>query len=113
VQELLAAVEGAGGTRAIETLIQKLFRTRPTSYQRAVESGERIVWGSSFSGRRIRVRRRHFRVDPQMERAQGNVAGSARRRSASAVGERLVGVGASGSDGSNLTGDRSRPRARM
>jgi len=71
VHEILREIEGTGGTlRAIETgWIQARIQNSAYDYQRAVESGERIVVGVNRFAQTAAATP-VFRVDPTLERAQ-------------------------------------------
>jgi methylmalonyl-CoA mutase N-terminal domain/subunit len=72
VSEELKRIEELGGTlRAIETgYIQSRIQNAAYDYQRAVESGERIVVGVNRFRKEETVKPQAFRIDPARERAQ-------------------------------------------
>ncbi len=103
--EYLARIDAMGGTlRAIETgFVQNEIQNAAYDYQRAVESGERIVVGVN------RFQLDHepgvptFRIDPALERSQVEKLRQMRAsRSAAAVCERLDVLEAAAREGSNL-----------
>jgi methylmalonyl-CoA mutase, N-terminal domain len=93
VMDYLARIDGMGGTlRAIETgYIQNEIQNAAYEWQRAVESGERIVVGvNRFQMEDDRVPPA-FRIDPALERAQVERLREVRAsRSASTVVEKLA-----------------------
>lgn len=105
VREILSEIEEAGGTlRAIETgWIQSRIQNSAYEYQRAVESGDRVVVGVNRfqqTGERVTPT---FRVDPALEQAQLQRLREARAsRSQASVDLRLGELGRAARDGSNL-----------
>jgi methylmalonyl-CoA mutase N-terminal domain/subunit len=92
VRKYLQAIEEAGGTlRAIETgYIQKEIQNAAYEYQRAIESGERVVVGVNRFQQDEERTVPTFRLDPALERAQVESLRQVRAgRSRSAVTESL------------------------
>ncbi|HEY1337700.1 MAG TPA: methylmalonyl-CoA mutase family protein [Bryobacteraceae bacterium] len=105
VDEYLARIDAMGGTlRAIEEgYIQSEIQNAAYEYQRAVESGERILVGvnrfQQADERAVPV----FRIDPALERAQVEKLRQVRAsRSQSAVTERLAALETAARTGANL-----------
>jgi methylmalonyl-CoA mutase N-terminal domain/subunit len=105
VDEYLARIDAMGGTlRAIEEgYIQSEIQNAAYEYQRAVESGERILVGvnrfQQADERAVPV----FRIDPALERAQVEKLRQVRAsRSQSAVTERLAALETAARTGTNL-----------
>jgi methylmalonyl-CoA mutase N-terminal domain/subunit len=105
VGEYLARIDARGGTlRAIETgYIQGEIQNAAYDYQRAVESGERIVVGVNRFQQTDDGTVPVFRLDPALERAQVEKLRQVRAsRSQSATTERLAALERAARDGSNL-----------
>ena len=105
VRGLLAAIEENGGTlRAIETgWIQAQIQNSAYQYQRAVESGQRVVVGVNRFQQEGERGVPTFRIDPALEQAQVERLRQVRAtRSASVVAERLALLERAARDGSNL-----------
>jgi methylmalonyl-CoA mutase N-terminal domain/subunit len=93
VQEYLKAIEEAGGTlRAIETgYIQNQIHNAAYDYQRAIETGERIVVGVNRFQKDDERAAPVFRLDPALEKAQVECLREVRAgRSQGAVTEKLA-----------------------
>jgi methylmalonyl-CoA mutase N-terminal domain/subunit len=105
VHEYLKRIEEAGGTlRAIETgYIQNEIRNAAYDYQRAIESGQRVVVGvNRFRKEEERVEAT-FRLDPALERAQVERLRAVRAgRSPGAVAEKLAALERAGRGSDNL-----------
>ncbi len=101
----IAHIDAIGGTlRAIESgYIQNEIQNAAYEYQRAVESGERVVVGvNRFQVQNERVVPA-LRIDPALERAQVEKLRQIRAsRSAATVEERLSALERAARDGSNL-----------
>jgi methylmalonyl-CoA mutase, N-terminal domain len=105
VRKILEEIEEAGGTlRAIETgLIQSQIQNSAYDYQRAIESGERIVVGVNRFQQDGGYTIPAFRIDPSLERAQVEKLREIRAgRSAAAVTEQLGELERRARDGGNL-----------
>ncbi|MDQ6662799.1 MAG: methylmalonyl-CoA mutase family protein [Acidobacteriota bacterium] len=103
--EYLDRIEAMGGTlRAIETgYIQSEIQNAAFEWQKAVESGERVVVGVN----RFRMDEHHaiptFRLDPEIERAQIERLRAVRTsRDQAAVRASLVALDSTARDGGNL-----------
>ena len=105
VRKILDEIDGAGGTlQAIETgWIQARIQNSAYEYQRAVESGERVVVGLNRFQQEGEAGVPTFRIDPALERAQlENLRQVRVSRSSDTVEERLAALEKSARDGSNL-----------
>ena len=105
VGEYLKRIDEMGGTlRAIETgYIQNEIQNAAYEWQRAVESGERVVVGVNRFQQEDGRGAATFRVDPSGERAQVEQVRSMRAgRDARAVEERLQGLERAAAGGENL-----------
>jgi methylmalonyl-CoA mutase N-terminal domain/subunit len=105
VARYLAEIENLGGTlRAIETgYIQNEIQNSAYQYQRAVETGERIVVGVNRFQKADEGSESQFKLDPSLERAQVERLREMRAsRSAVAVKEGLAALQSAARDGSNL-----------
>jgi methylmalonyl-CoA mutase N-terminal domain/subunit len=105
VAKYLEEIEGLGGTlHAIETgYIQNEIQNSAYLYQRAVETGERIVVGVNRFQKAGEGSEPHFKLDSSLERAQVERLREVRAsRSAVAVKEGLAVLRAAARDGSNL-----------
>jgi methylmalonyl-CoA mutase N-terminal domain/subunit len=105
VVRYLEEIENLGGTlRAIETgYIQNEIQNSAYRYQRAVETGERIVVGVNRFQKAGEGSEPDFKLDPSLERAQVERLREMRAsRSAVAVKEGLTALQAAARDGSNL-----------
>jgi len=105
VRKILAEIEGAGGTlRAIETgWIQARIQNSAYEYQRAIESGERVVVGLNRFQQDGEGGVPTFRIDPALERAQlENLRQVRASRSSATVENGLAALEQSARDGSNL-----------
>ena len=105
VRKILAEIEGAGGTlRAIETgWIQARIQNSAYEYQRAIESGERVVVGLNRFHQDGEGGVPTFRIDPALERAQlENLRQVRASRSSATVENGLAALEQSARDGSNL-----------
>jgi methylmalonyl-CoA mutase N-terminal domain/subunit len=105
VAQYLSEIERTGGTlRAIETgYIQNEIQNSAYQYQRAVETGERIVVGVNRFLQEDERGVPSFRLDPAMERTQVERLREMRAgRSAGAVAESLDALAAAASAGRNL-----------
>jgi methylmalonyl-CoA mutase N-terminal domain/subunit len=103
--EYLDRIDQMGGTlRAIESgFIQNEIQTAAYEYQRAVESGERVIVGVNRFRKDEGGGAPAFRLDPAVERAQVEKLRQVRAsRSASAVEERLARLTAAARSESNL-----------
>jgi methylmalonyl-CoA mutase, N-terminal domain len=105
VLKYLAEIDALGGTlRAIETgYIQNEIQNAAYDYQRAIESGERIVVGinrfQQESDRAIPT----FRLDPELERSQVEKLRQVRAsRSAASVAEKMDALEQTARGGENL-----------
>ncbi|HEY1497637.1 MAG TPA: methylmalonyl-CoA mutase family protein [Candidatus Solibacter sp.] len=93
VREYLKTIEEAGGTlRAIETgYIQNQIQNAAYDYQRAIETGERVVVGVNRFQKDDERTAPMFRLDPALEKAQVECLREVRAgRSQSAVAEKLA-----------------------
>jgi len=105
VMAYLAHIDGMGGTlRAIETgYIQNEIQNAAYDWQRAVESGTRVVVGVNrfqMEGERVAPA---FRIDPALEQAQVERLRQVRAsRSASTVAEKLAALEQTARTGANL-----------
>jgi methylmalonyl-CoA mutase N-terminal domain/subunit len=105
VNEILAEIEAAGGTlAAIESgWIQGRIQNSAYTYQRAVESGERVVVGVNRFAQDSDSGVPTFRVDPALERGQVERLREVRAsRSAGAVRESLSRLEQTARGGGNL-----------
>ena len=105
VAAYLKEIDEAGGTlRAIETgYIQNQIQNAAYEYQRAVETGERVVVGVNRFQQEDRGGGATFRLDPDLERAQvERLRGLRAGRSAGVVTEKLAGLEAAARGGTNL-----------
>jgi methylmalonyl-CoA mutase, N-terminal domain len=105
VARYLREIDEAGGTlRAIETgYIQNRIQNSAYDYQRAIESGERIVVGVNRFQQDEKRDGATFRLDPALERAQVERLREVRAgRSASAVEEKLAALETAARGGDNL-----------
>ena len=105
VMEYLKRIDNLGGTlRAIETgYIQNEVQTAAYTYQREVESGQRIVVGVNRFQREEDHRVPTFRLDPALERAQIDSLRHVRAsRSQSAVETALAALEQAARGGANL-----------
>ncbi len=105
VDEYLRRIAEQGGTlRAIETgFIQAEIQNAAYAYQRAVESGERIVVGVNRFRQQDAAGVAAFRIDPALEQAQVERLRKVRAsRSATAVEQRLAALEQAARTGSNL-----------
>jgi methylmalonyl-CoA mutase N-terminal domain/subunit len=103
--EYLDRIDQMGGTlRAIESgFIQNEIQTAAYEYQRAVESGKRVIVGVNRFRKDEGGGAPAFRLDPAVERAQVEKLRQVRAsRSASAVEERLARLTAAARSESNL-----------
>ncbi|HYW41758.1 MAG TPA: methylmalonyl-CoA mutase family protein [Bryobacteraceae bacterium] len=105
VMDYLKRIDEMGGTlRAIETgYIQNEIQSSAYQYQRAIESGERVVVGVN----RFQLEDEHpvptFRLDPELERSQIETLRKVRAsRSQSAVEQKLAGLENAARSGANL-----------
>lgn len=105
VGEYLKRIDEMGGTlRAIETgFVQNEIQNAAYAWQRAVESGERVVVGVNRFQQEDERGAATFRVDPSGERAQVERLRAVRAgRDAGAVAERLGALERAASGGENL-----------
>jgi methylmalonyl-CoA mutase N-terminal domain/subunit len=105
VQRYLSDIEKTGGTlRAIETgYIQNEIQTSAYEYQRAIETGERVVVGVNRFQQQDERSVPGFRLDPSLERSQIERLREMRSgRSAGAVERALNDLEAAARDGRNL-----------
>ena len=105
VLDYLKRIDDAGGTlRAIETgYIQNEIQNAAYEYQRAIESGQRIVVGVNRFQQEDGGGVPTFRLDPALEQAQVDGLRQVRAlRSQSAVEERLVALEQAARSGENL-----------
>jgi methylmalonyl-CoA mutase N-terminal domain/subunit len=105
VAEIMREIEAEGGTlRAIETgLIQNRIQQSAYEYQRAVESGERVVVGVNRFQQDDGHMTPAFRLDPAIEQAQVERLREVRAsRSADAVREKLAALEAAARGADNL-----------
>jgi methylmalonyl-CoA mutase N-terminal domain/subunit len=105
VHEYLKTIDEAGGTlRAIETgYIQNQIHNAAYDYQRAVETGERIVVGVNRFQKEEERGAPMFRLDPALEKAQVESLREVRAgRSQEAVRERLAALEQAARGSANL-----------
>jgi methylmalonyl-CoA mutase N-terminal domain/subunit len=105
VLDYLTRIDDMGGTlRAIETgYLQNEIQNAAYQYQRAVESGERVVVGVNRFQQDDHQDSQAFRLDPALERAQVETLRQVRAsRSQSAVGVKLAALDEAARNGSNL-----------
>jgi methylmalonyl-CoA mutase N-terminal domain/subunit len=105
VQKILGEVAEAGGTlQAIESgFIQRRIQNSAYAYQRAVESGARIVVGVNRFQQEGAATTPAFRIDPALERAQIERLREIRAsRSSAAVKDRLDALETAARGGGNL-----------
>jgi methylmalonyl-CoA mutase N-terminal domain/subunit len=105
VHEYLQSIEEMGGTlRAIETgYIQNQIHNAAYDYQRAIETGDRIVVGVNRFQKEDERSAPVFRLDPELEKSQVESLRQLRAgRSASAVSEKLNALEQSARGADNL-----------
>jgi len=105
VRDYLKRIDELGGTlRAIETgYIQREIQNAAYDYQRAIETGERVVVGVNRFQKEEQSRIPAFRLDPGLERAQIERLRQVRAsRSQAAVEEKLAALEQAARTGSNL-----------
>jgi methylmalonyl-CoA mutase N-terminal domain/subunit len=105
VAEYLRRIDEAGGTlRAIETgYIQSEIQNAAYDYQRAIETGDRVVVGVNRFQMDEKQAIPTFRLDPALERAQVERLREVRAsRSGSAVDRAMAGLEQTARSGENL-----------